>query len=294
MRTRIKPRLRFIELGEAEGGEIVEPVAEPTTETPEGGSGGNPAWDSLRTKLDPISFHNIEADLKEWDKQAQQRVQSVNEQFKPYKQFVDAGRTPDYIAQAVGLAEQLESNPEAIYNYLGDYLKQNGRLPSATEVQQAEAAGEIEDPAAAEQQPVEDPRLQQLLEQQEQFQQYIQNQQFEASVQQESARLDQELTSLRQAHPELTKDDEQEIIQRAASVLQRTGNAPSMEEAYQSYNALVTRVRSIPRPGDSAPRLIPTSGGVPAPTNPQSTLGSASRGDIQSLVASLIAQQNQQ
>ena len=54
------------------------PVEETTEQQTSGDTGGNPAWDSLRSKLDPVSFHNIQDDLKTFDKNAESRISSLN------------------------------------------------------------------------------------------------------------------------------------------------------------------------------------------------------------------------
>lgn len=52
--------------------EVQEPsgpveTAEPTVDAANDSSSVNPAWESVRTKLDPVSFHAIQDELKKWD-----------------------------------------------------------------------------------------------------------------------------------------------------------------------------------------------------------------------------------
>jgi len=295
MLTRFKNlRLRFIEVeGDGAGGGS-EPVVTDQQTTVEQGdqsqSQGNPAWDTLRTKLDPISFRAIQDDLKAMDSAAQARVTSVNEQYKPWKQFADAGLTPAQIQQSVTIAQQLNEKPEEIYEALGTFLERNGRLPNKQELKQEVAEQQTDPDAAAT--PTLDPRFETLEQQQQAIMQFLQNQQKVEIDKAADAAIDSETKALRAAHAELTDDDEKEVIRRAVQIAQTTGKAPTLEEAYADFNALRTRILSTPRPGDSAPTLLPTSGGVPTGGN-QKSLGQLTRDETQALMADLLEKNKQ-
>jgi hypothetical protein len=115
------------------------PVGETTEQQATGDSGGNPAWDSLRSKLDPVSFHNIQEDLKNFDKNAESRISSLNQQLKQYNEL----GSPEQLQNYATIAQRLDTEPEVIYNALGEFLKQNGRLPN-TEKELQEAVDEEE------------------------------------------------------------------------------------------------------------------------------------------------------
>jgi len=121
--------------------------------------------------------------------------------------------------------------------------------------------------------------MQQFLEQQEQVR-----------VQQEAdSALEQEINSLKQANPEFSEEDVQEILMRAAFQLQSTGKSTKLEDVAKNYvEKTVNRIRAVPRPGDSAPRLLPTSGGMPQQQE-NKPLGKMSRDDVQSLIAASIS-----
>lgn len=288
--------LRFVVEGEPDGGgstvdqtlDNLNPssVGTDTAEQPE----GNPAWEKLRSKLDPISFHAIQDDLEAMDDAANQRITNVNQRYEPYRAFAEQGINPQQIQQALTISQQINERPEDIYQYLGQFLQQNGRMPSQQEVKNASEAGAIGEEA----EPQVDPRLDQLSQQQQAIMQFLQEQQ-QAEVNREAEiSLDTETKQLRAAHPELGDEDVKEVIRRAAFVAQQNlalGNhkIPSLEEAYTDFNALRTRILSTPRPGDSAPRLLPTSGGIPSAVG-QKTLGSLSRTETQDLIAGLLEQ----
>jgi len=159
-------------------------------------SGGNPAWESLRTKLDPVSFHSIQDDLKNFDKNPESRISSLNQQLKEYSGL----GSPEQLQNYSAIAQRLDTEPEVIYNALGEFLKQNGRLPeTAKEMQDAVDEEATDEHGEA----PEDPRLAQLEQQQQQMQQFL-AQQEQVRVQQEAdSVLEQEIGALKQAHPVL-------------------------------------------------------------------------------------------
>jgi hypothetical protein len=259
------------------------PVGETTGQQTSGDSGGNPAWDSLRSKLDPVSFHNIQEDLKSFDKNAESRISSLNQQLKQYNEL----GSPEQLQNYAMIASRLDTEPEVIYNALGEFLKQNGRLPNTEQelqsaVDEEEATNEYESPV--------DPRLTQLEQQTQQMQEFL-AQQEQMRVQQEADyTLEQEINELKQAHPEFSEDDVREVLMRAAFQLQSSGRAGKLSDVAQEYvDKTVNRIRAVPRPGDSAPRLLPTSGGMPGGQQAK-PLGKLSRNDVQSLIASSIEQ----
>ena len=260
------------------------PVEETTEQQTSGDTGGNPAWDSLRSKLDPVSFHNIQDDLKTFDKNAESRISSLNQQLKQYNEL----GSPEQLQNYAAIAQRLDTEPEVIYNALGEFLKQNGRLPE-TQQEMQEAVDEEEATSGNDEAPV-DPRLAQLEQQTQQMQEFL-SQQEQMRIQQEAdVVLGQEIDELKQAHPDFTEDDVREVLMRAAFQLQSSGKAAKLSDVAQEYvDKTVNRIRAVPRPGDSAPRLLPTSGGMPGGQQAK-PLGQLSRNDIQSLIASSIEQ----
>lgn len=260
------------------------PVEETTEQQPAEDSGGNPAWDSLRSKLDPVSFHSIQEDLKSFDKNAESRISSLNQQLKQYNEL----GSPEQLQNYATIAQRLDTEPETIYNALGEFLKQNGRLPE-TEAEMQDAVDEEEATNENGEAPV-DPRLAQLEQQQQQMQDFLAEQEQMKIQQEADTALEQEIGELKSAHPDFSEDDVQEVLMRAAFKLQSSGKAVKLSDVAQEYvDKTVNRIRAVPRPGDSAPRLLPTSGGVPGGQQAK-PLGKLSRNDVQSLIASSLEQ----
>lgn len=273
---------------EAISTEIQEPsgpveTAETSSDAPveTDSTGGNPAWESVRTKLDPVSFHAIEEELKKWDKNAESRIASVNQQLKQYSEL----GSPEQLQNYAAIAQKLDAEPEVVYNALGEFLKQNGRLPET----EKELQDAVDDQEESEETTV-DPRIAQLEAQQQQMQEFLQQQEQLRAQQEADAALDQEIQELKQQMPDFTDEDVKEVLMRAAFQLQSSGKSPKLAEVAQEYlDNTVNRIRAVPRPGDSAPKLLPTSGGLPGGQQAPA-LGKMSRNDVQDFIAASLQQ----
>lgn len=296
MFTRIPLRLRFIEAvegGESGGSEAEQaPVenAEPAQQTEQ--PTGNPAWEGIRSQLDPISFSRIEPELSKFDQSVQSRIQSVNEQLKPWKPFIDQEVQPELVQTALQLQENLNANPAAIYQYLGDFLQKTGRMPTQSEVQKADAAGEIEGDGEEE---ATNPELDELRQGQEQILQFFAAQQQAEIEKQADESVSQEISAFKAAHSDLSDADVKEILARAAFEAQQNFAAgkktiPTLQSVHDGwFTELRTRFLSTPRPGDSAPKLLPTGGAIPS-NGPKQSLGQLSSQDVQSIIAAGLQQ----
>lgn len=291
MLTRFKNlNIRFVgEDDEGSGGsEVVDETPAVTPEVPD-----NDIWAPIRSELDPISFSRIEAHLKDMNRSATERVTRSNQQLAPYKQFIDSGVSPEDLAAGMQLAQQVNDDPAALYTALGTYLEREGRLPSKTELKEEVKANEGVDPNAPEATP-EDPRLITLAQQNEQIMSFLQAQEQTRLETQADREVSSEIDALKAAHPELATEDVQEIVSRAAFVAQTSGQIPTLESVHDGwYQGLRSRFLTAPRPGDTAPKLLPTSGGLPS-NIPQKKLGDLSNSEVQDVIASMIEQNRDQ
>lgn len=289
---RLSPNIRFIEGDAVEGGEEAvdsAPAEAPESEAPK----GNPAWEEFRSQLDPISFSKIEPILAKQDQSVQQRIQSTNASYEPWKALADQGVTPETVNYALGVMQYVDENPVELFEYLEKFLNDTGRMPSREEVQDASAAGEIGEEEA----PQYDPRIDELAQQQEQMREFLEYQQQQAEAHEAEVALDNEISAFKTAHADVSDADLKEILGRTALIAQQNfaqgkQDIPSLEEVYSGwFTELRTRLLSSPRPGDSAPKLLPTSGGLPS-SAPAKGLGQMSRQDVQDFIASAIASEN--
>ena len=257
------------------GGEVLQEAT-----GPEDNSGFNPAWEPIKEKLGDAAFQLIQPELSKWDQGVNKRFETINEQFAPYKEL----GTVEEISNYRSIVEQMDSNPEAMYEALGNFLQENGRMPSKAEAQ--DIADEIDEEASDS----VDPRIEELAQGQEQIRQFLEAQQ-EAEIQaQAESELNAEISELESSRG-YSKDDMQEIIRTAAFLSSQSDKVVPLSVAADQFDALRERILTTPRPGDSAPRLLPTSGGN-ASSLQNKTMGQMSRHETQDLIAAVLSQGN--
>ena len=268
--------------------------------TPSGGDGGtnalggvappaapaegeNPAWASALEKF-PEGLRGVAREtFSEWDRNTQAKFNQIHEQYKPFKPFLDQGLDPEWMQQAVTVAQQLETDPEGFTRTIAQHLG----------LTFAEAQQAIEDATGAGTDTGEtDPRLVELQQSQaaliEMFQQQEQARQFEQLSVQAEQSLTSELAQLEATHGKMTDVVRNEVLQRALMMNAATGQPASLEDAYASLEQFVSQIRSVPRPGAMAPRVIPSGSSVPAPPAGKS-LGSMSSAEAKQYAADIAA-----
>lgn len=275
----------------SEAGNSQEIDSEQQEQPQEQDTGGvNPVWDPIRNELG-VQFETIKPHLLDIDKGFNEGITKANAKYAPWKQFDESGLTPDTIQQQLQVVQALNDRPEEIYQALGQFLEQNGRLPkNAQEAQQAlDDAQEEEDPYQSEEAKQIAEMRKQLEDQQQFLQAQVEQQHREQLEEKANQEVAQEYDAFEKAHPELSEQDKQDIYQRhylyAASGPQ---NMKTLEEVYKEHLALVERVRSVPRPNDLAPRLPGAGGGVP--TGQRKDPSEYSRNESQDALAALVQQ----
>lgn len=245
------------------------------SQTTESTPGENPAWAAYKEALDPMTYERIKPILAKSDKDVQARFEKIHEGYKPYKDLIDNKVDPQRVQQSLSLVEQLESNPEFVYNSLRSFLQENGRLPESEEELEDHVDQENEEEAP------EDPRIAQL-------EQWAYQQEQEKLSREAESWLDSEINRVKEAHPELTQEDMREVLQRAGAHAMQTGQEiESLDPYVQSVLDYQQSILTRPRPGDNAPNLVPSGGGIPN-GKPKRTLGSLSGNETQDVLATMI------
>lgn len=260
---------------------VEAPEASVDTTGPEADSGFNPAWEPIKEKLGDAHFQLIQSELADWDKGVNKRFESINSQYAPYKDLGSVEEIQGYKQ----IVSQMEENPEAIYEALGQFLKETGRMPTQEEAQ--EIADELD---TDEQQTAQDPRFDQLAKQQEEIRNFLAQQETAKIQAQADADLAGEIEELTNTRG-YSKEDMKEIISRAAFLSSNSNKIIPLSVAADEFDSLRERILTQPRPGDSAPRLLPTSGGT-VPNNQSKSMGELSRNETQDLIAAVLAQGN--
>lgn len=277
---------------EGQGSEVIETPEYSSPETTEEVTAppaeqGNPFWKDVEDRVGPNVFTTIKPFLDKADAEAQKGIANANERlnaYKPYQSFIDQGTSPEMLTQAMQLAQQIQSDPGYVYEQLGNFLKENGRLPSPTELKKEVEDGQ--DPA--EEEDPRDAQMRQLQEQSQQMQQYLayqaQQQQQQELAREADAWADQQIRDITSKHPEFSKEDLGEILRMASYQSQQSGGEIDLNKAVEAYTALQTRIRTAPRPGATAPR-VPGGAGGGTPAEGQKRLGDMTPAERQALVA---------
>lgn len=221
-------------------------------------------WDSILGQI-PEAFHAaIAPELKKWDQGVSSRFQQIHEQYAPYKQFQEQQISPEDIQAAMGLYQNIGSDPVNFFERYRDALLEQGLIEEAQEVQDA-IEGEEDDDYSDESNPVLQ-ELQELRQWRDNFeQQFTEQQQAEqtASMQQQANQeIDSEFSALEGKYGTLSPAYRREIAEKAWVLQQQTGKPVSLEAAHQELMRFVNRSRAA-SPGANAPRVAPGGGGLP-------------------------------
>lgn len=241
-------------------------------------TGGNPAWQELYEVM-PSNLHSqMKPVLEKWEQSSQQRIQQYaeeNKRYEPYKDFIENDVPADRIAEALQLAQLIDTDPRGLLEQMQAFFgEDNG--------QQQQPQGQEGDPnfePSFEDQPFDlesDPRFQQLAQQQDIIANFL-AQQTQAELAQEADNaLEAELNSLKESAGEF---DERYVLTLAASGME-------LADAVKQYQSLVEGIRSRPAPDANMP-IVMGSGGVPADAPDMSNL---SANDRKSLVMNILKQ----
>lgn len=244
-----------------EGTENYEP---PVVETPpvDDPPADSPAWQDVLNAV-PESMHGLlRPKLEAWDKGVQDRFTSLQQQYDPYKPYIEAGYQPEHFNQGLQLLSNLSQDPVAFYRNMGEKLRAAGMLEEAEQAQNA--ADELEEEGEA---VFKDPRLDQFMEQLSVAQQQLQEEQAVAQAERE---LEQEIVALETKVGKLEPRLLQEVLYRASvmhdQAVQARKPPPTLQQAYDATIDFVVHA-SKAKP---APHVIPGSGGgQPQPTAPK-------------------------
>lgn len=220
-----------------------------------GDSGGlNPAWNDLLSVV-PAELHSqVTPHLRNWDNNYQNSVQRAQSDFEPFKEFKEAGISPDQIRMGMGLMEALESNPRQVYDLLADQFKfgseNNGQGGSDAPVVD-EAFESLPDEVKNKLGMVD--TLQQQLDT---ITQWAVQQQNQSTEQQEDAALENLMGQLKAKHGEF---DEHYVLAKM-----QAGQDP--DDAIKDYNQFVEHISSeAQRP--KAPKILGSGSIVPGENN---------------------------
>lgn len=249
-----------------------EPLGE-NVEVEQSNDGINEAWNPLLEKL-PAAYHeHVTPVLKEWDKGVQSRFDSLNQKYNPYNEFVDQKIDPAVLRVGLSIVQQVQTNPRALYEDLGKHLGIT-----------AEQAQQVVEEELGDEEYV-DPRLDQVLQQQQQMQQYIQQQQQAETERRVDAEVKRDVDALVEKYNIPRGPVLGSIIQRALAA----GDF-DLEAAYQKemqYQQFLAQNH----PNNNAPHVASGSGSVGG--QPQKSIADLPAAERRAALTQLMRNANQ-
>src|SRR6478609_1029037 len=89
----------------------------PENDQGQSGSGINPAWKQYLDQVPEVLRPQITEVFKQWDAGVQQKLQSEREKYAgadKYKDLIQSGIDPQFVSQAINLANQLQQDPQTV------------------------------------------------------------------------------------------------------------------------------------------------------------------------------------
>jgi hypothetical protein len=204
--------------------------------------GGNPAWNDFLQYVPEDKRQEVVPTLKQWD----EHVNKMRADYEPWKNL---GTTPDQAEQAIKVKNLIESQPQAVYERLGEYLGVSTK--EAKKIVEEEAKKETETA------PTGTPDLEKLQNTVNYMAQILlaqkQEQESTEAEKAEDAKLDAALKELKKKYGDF---DEEEVVMRAVH------RGLSVEKALEEWKAKEAEILKR-RP---APWLLGGGGEIPSPT----------------------------
>ena len=248
--------------------EPVENTEAPQAEAPveDAGLKPHPAHEKLLSELPEAWHQKVLPHLQEQDKFFQQEI----EKYGPYKEFVDAGISPEILRGGMNLARAIETQPLDVYESLTTHLKQNGLLAAeakqaAKQIMEDESGEDFEDifdgeeniPASLKRE------LAELRNMTEQQQQMFYDQQLEAETQKELQALETGMNDLKGKY-QISEAHEIAIYDIMNAAI-NAGRDISLDEAARQLSAMIPggfQAVNASRQAEPAPMVIGSAGGA--------------------------------
>ena len=208
----------------------------------------NPAWNLMLEKLPAAYQREIIPSLQEWDK----NYQSRDEQFAPYRKFVDDKVDPVALENALGLANALRNDPRSVFTALHEKFNFGYDLFPAGDNPNGET--DEEDENLSEDSEEENPVIQELRSQMSALTEREAERQQEAIQREAEEAIQNQLNSVEtRLGRELTETEFNMVV----SIANGMDEIDLEKAAEQMFNAGYLKARSAPETHGS--------NGVPAP-----------------------------
>lgn len=220
--------------------------------------GGNPAWNDYLKYVPEEQRPEVVPVLQQWDQGVQEKIQQVQSEYEPWKDFVKSGIDPETAQFATEVLAKMQEDPRAIYDSLGQHFQWHGEEGTGTTEGKPSGQG-LENGEGEEGQFEFDleknPAFQQLQQQNKLMADFLLAQRNEQLEQQQEVLLDKEFKQAEEKFGKFDKDANDFVLMYMAQ------NDVSVEDAATAYYDFLER-KGGRRP---APKLHGGSGGGAAP-----------------------------
>lgn len=243
---------------------------------------GNPAWKPFLDVV-PTPFHKqVEPVLREWDTNFQNKLNQVQSQYAPYKQFLDQQVSPDQLTQGMRLMQMIAENPRAFYDRMTEHYAGEWGLNSGQGTDEDENAFDLDDQEQTYGQlsPQQQQEIEQLRQQQTTIAQYLAQELEQKEQAKFNEQVDQEFKQVAEKYGELTQAHVDAIVSMAIQ------NQMTAVEAADKLFSFTPAPKAQQQQANSIPRVVAPNGGVPTtpPVKPKT------RQERVSLVARILAE----
>lgn len=256
-----RPNLRYMTEpiaeggGDTSGGEVNSLGGTTPVEAPQETS--HP-WDSHLESF-PEQFRPVASNaFSQMEKDFNKRFEAAaaeRKQYEPYKNFIEQGISPEDLSATYQFAVQWQNDPQGFVRQLAEHA-------GLTIAEAQQVAEELQ-----EQQGEVDPQIEALQKQQEEMRQMFEQQALERQQQeldqQMTQNIESEIAMINQKYGQMSPDVLNEVLNRAYALSLQTNQQVSLEQAYLSLEAFMSKVQQAPRPGASAPRVTPSGNNMP-------------------------------
>lgn len=220
----------------------------------------NPSWnealellpdDYLKGKLTPV--------FEKWEKNNNSRFEKVQQQYSPYKDLVENNVSIDDIREAYRLRNEVQANPQVIFERLASHLGYDINLLKGEQSQGLEN----DDPEGG----ITDPRIAELEKRQEQSEmilaEQLRREEAIAQQQKEQTWINETKSELDRLESSYGKFDRNRAVQFAVLEHERTGAPVSIEAGVKALLSIYDEARKTSA-NATAPLTFSGSGGLPS------------------------------
>lgn len=203
----------------------------------------------------PSSLHPVAQEVfREWDGNVTKRIQSVHQEYEPYKPFIQ-NYEPDAIQQAIAIAEAMERDPQA---FIDAAMNAYGLTPAQAMQQVDDAQQQVQAPEFD----LDDPAQQRLAQHEQLLATMAEAMLRERQEREEAVLFQQQEEDYNTAMQQLT-EKYGEFDQQYVNVLLAQGYEP--EAAVQTWQSQVeTFAQQRLAPNQQAPVVMGAGGGTPS------------------------------